>query len=142
MLEQVDVSQNKYLHAMHFRQSGPVAPKCDTASKPPQCTSNDFVNKDSHDYVHVAGKEQAGAAEIFSDLDKLEPIAIIGMSLRLPQDAKCTESFWEMLVEKRSAMTEVPGHRFNVGKFYEPGEKRTGMVGEILIAVVSTSNSD
>ena len=102
---------------MPFRQSGPVALECDAASKPPQCISNDFVNKDSHDYVHVARKGQVGVAEILSDLDKLEPIAIVGMSLRLPQDAKCTESFWEMLVEKGSAMIEVLGHRFNVGKF-------------------------
>ncbi len=37
-------------------------------------------------------------------------------------------------MEKRSAMTEVPGHRFNVGSFfYEPGEKETGMIGGILI---------
>ena len=141
-MEQVEVGQNKYLHAMPFRQAGPVAPERDTESKPPHCISNDFVNNVSDDYVHVAGKEQVGVAEILSDLDKLEPIAIVGMSLRLPQDAKCTQSFWEMLMEKRSAMTEVPGHRFNVGSFYEPGEKRTGMVGELLIAVVSTTDSD
>ena len=116
-----------------------MAPECDTESKPPQCISNDFLNTN---YVHVAGKEQVGVAEILSDLDILEPIAIIGMSLRLPGKAKCTQSFWEMLIEKRSAMTEVPSNRFNVGNFYELGEKRPGMVGELLIAVMSTSNSD
>jgi hypothetical protein len=29
--------------------------------------------------------------------DKLEPIAIVGMDLRFPQDANGPEEFWEML---------------------------------------------
>ena len=39
-------------------------------------------------------------------------------------------------MEKRSAMTEVPSSRFHVDGFYEPDEKRTGIVGELESAVV------
>ena len=60
--------------------------------------------------------------------DKLEPIAVIGLSLKFPQDAKSPESFWQMLVEGRSARTDVPANRFNVDAFYRPGPNRVGMV--------------
>ena len=45
-------------------------------------------------------------------------------------------------MERRSAMIEVSGHRSNVRSSYGPGEKRVGMVGEFLVAVIFTSNSD
>ena len=126
--------RERYLPVMPFQQFGSVAPACNTESKSPQRISDDFVNDDSHDYVHVARKEQKRVAEILSDLNKLEPIAIEGMSFRLLQDAKCTQSVWGTLMEKRSAMTEVPGHRSNVGSFsHEQGEKKIEMIGGVLI---------
>ena len=60
--------------------------------------------------------------------DKMEPIAIIGLSLRFPQEATTPQTFWKMLMEKRSAMTDVPSERFNVSGFYDGGEHMTGMV--------------
>ncbi|KAF2107008.1 phenolpthiocerol synthesis polyketide synthase ppsA [Lophiotrema nucula] len=48
----------------------------------------------------------------------LEPIAIIGMACRFPQDATSPTAFWNMLQEGRSAMTEIPTNRFNVDAFY------------------------
>jgi acyl transferase domain-containing protein len=47
-----------------------------------------------------------------------DPIAIIGFSLRFPQDADSAEAFWEMLYNGRCAMTEVPADRFAIGSFY------------------------
>ncbi|KAL2845826.1 hypothetical protein BJX68DRAFT_277264 [Aspergillus pseudodeflectus] len=47
-----------------------------------------------------------------------DPIAIIGFSLRFPQDADSAEAFWEMLYNGRCAMTKVPADRFTVGSFY------------------------
>ena len=58
----------------------------------------------------------------------MEDIAIIGFSLRLPQDAVSPESFWNMLVEGRSAATEVPKSRFNINAFYHPDPDRLGSV--------------
>lgn len=61
---------------------------------------------------------------VFVDHDLIEPIAVIGFSLKFPQDATSPESFWKMLMEGRSAMTKVPENRFNVDSFHVPGTKR------------------
>lgn len=60
--------------------------------------------------------------------DKLEPIAVIGLDLRLPQDAATPEGFFEMLKEGRSALTEVPKDRYNLDAFYHPDPDRAGTV--------------
>lgn len=48
----------------------------------------------------------------------VQPIAVIGMALRFPQDATSPEKFWEMLMDGRSARTEVPKERYNVDSYY------------------------
>jgi len=75
-----------------------------------------------HD-VNGACKAPHGSQTISED-----PIAIIGLGLKFPQDAVSAESFWEMLVEGRSARSEVPKERYNVDAFYAPGESKTGTV--------------
>nr|UWV21338.1 polyketide synthase 5 [Chaetomium globosum] len=54
-----------------------------------------------------------------------EPIAIIGMSCRLPGSAADTSSFWDMLVSGRSAWTSGPGKRFNMAAFQDPTAKKS-----------------
>ncbi|EEY15605.1 lovastatin nonaketide synthase [Verticillium alfalfae VaMs.102] len=56
----------------------------------------------------------------------MEPIAIIGMDLKFPGDATDAESFWDMLMEGRSALREIPTDRFNVSAFYHPDPERAG----------------
>lgn len=63
-------------------------------------------------------------AQLSSITDVTEPIAIIGFSLRFPQDAISAEAFWEMLVEKRNAMTDWPEERLNLEAFYHPDGTR------------------
>ena len=58
----------------------------------------------------------------------VEPIAIIGLSLKFPQEAVSAESFWKMLLEGRSAMTEMPKDRFNLEAYYHPDSEKPGMV--------------
>ncbi|CAG8024491.1 unnamed protein product [Penicillium nalgiovense] len=40
-----------------------------------------------------------------------EPIAIVGMAMRLPGNARCGNEFWEMLVQKRDGFCEAPPSR-------------------------------
>jgi acyl transferase domain-containing protein/surfactin synthase thioesterase subunit/acyl carrier protein len=47
-----------------------------------------------------------------------EPIAIIGMSCRFPE-AKDLAAFWEMLVEGKSAITEIPQERWDIEAYYD-----------------------
>ena len=63
----------------------------------------------------------------------MEDIAIIGFSLRFPQDAVSPESFWDMLVEGRSAATEVPASRFNIDAFYHPDPDRLASVSAYIV---------
>ncbi|KAI1208477.1 putative polyketide synthase [Annulohypoxylon truncatum] len=53
-----------------------------------------------------------------------DPIAIVGFSAKLPQDATSAEAFWQLLSEGRSARTEIPKDRFNIDSLYHPDLER------------------
>ncbi len=50
---------------------------------------------------------------------KNEPIAIIGIGCRLP-GADSPEAFWNLLIEGRDAIGEVPPDRWDVDRLYDP----------------------
>ena len=52
--------------------------------------------------------------------DGLEPIAIIGYSVKFPQNMTSPDSLWKALAERKSAMTEFPKSRLNIDAFYNP----------------------
>jgi acyl transferase domain-containing protein len=57
-------------------------------------------------------------------------IAVIGLSCRFPGDAKSPDEFFEMLLNARSAWTEVPKDRFDIDSYWHPSHDRHGsMVG-------------
>ena len=51
-----------------------------------------------------------------------EPLAVVGMAMRLPGGAHDAESFWDLLVNGKSGHCRVPKERFNVDAFYGPGK--------------------
>jgi acyl transferase domain-containing protein len=53
-----------------------------------------------------------------------KPLAIVGLSFRLPQDAVTPEAFWEMIMARRCAMTEFPADRLNIDAHYRPETDR------------------
>jgi acyl transferase domain-containing protein len=55
-----------------------------------------------------------------------KPVAIVGMALRGPGESSDPEKFWQMLLEGRSARSEVPKDRYNVDGFYHPDPERLG----------------
>lgn len=57
-----------------------------------------------------------------------DPIAIVGMSCRFPQDAENPEKLWEMLLNGRSAATEFSKNRMNVDAHYHPDPAHGGSV--------------
>ncbi|KAJ4303246.1 hypothetical protein N0V90_002139 [Kalmusia sp. IMI 367209] len=57
-------------------------------------------------------------------MNQLEPLAIVGLACRFPQDAEDETKFWRMLVEGRCAMTAVPEDRFNINSVYHPDQDR------------------
>ncbi|KAF5636495.1 polyketide synthase [Fusarium sp. NRRL 52700] len=58
----------------------------------------------------------------------LEPVAIIGIGMRGPGDASDPEKFWQMLLDARSARSEIPKDRYNVDGFYHPDPERLGSI--------------
>lgn len=64
--------------------------------------------------------------------DIIEPIAVVGLSLKFPQDATSPEAFWKMIMEKRCAMTEIPGDRLEMDSFYGTDRNRNDTVRLIL----------
>ncbi|MDC0676172.1 type I polyketide synthase [Sorangium atrum] len=49
-----------------------------------------------------------------------EPIAIVGLACRFPGGADDPGTFWELLLEGRDAVTEIPAGRWDVEAFYDP----------------------
>lgn len=58
----------------------------------------------------------------------MEPIAIVGMAARLPQDASSLEGFWKVIREGRRVASEIPGDRINMDAFFHPNPDRTDTV--------------
>ncbi len=63
-----------------------------------------------------------------ADADKLEPVAVVGMSFGFPQGATSSDNFWKILMEKRNTATEFPPERLNVAAMYHPDANRRGQV--------------
>ncbi|KAJ5629451.1 Acyl transferase/acyl hydrolase/lysophospholipase [Penicillium herquei] len=53
-----------------------------------------------------------------SRAEDCEPIAIIGMGLRLPTGIRSGEQFWDYLINKGDGVCEVPSSRYNIDSFY------------------------
>ncbi|KAL8970596.1 MAG: hypothetical protein Q9183_001442 [Haloplaca sp. 2 TL-2023] len=50
-------------------------------------------------------------------------IAITGMAVKFPGDATSPDSFWHMLINRQSALSEVPKDRFNIDAFHNDSGK-------------------
>lgn len=51
---------------------------------------------------------------------KQEPLAIVGIGCRFPGRANSPDSFWDLLIEGKSGIREVPDDRWNVDRYYHP----------------------
>ena len=60
--------------------------------------------------------------------ENMDPIAVIGYAFKFPQEATNPDAFWQMLKDKRCAMTEWPEDRLNVDAFYHPDSQRLDTV--------------
>ena len=55
-----------------------------------------------------------------------EPIAIIGIGCRFPGGIDNPETFWQLLHDGRSAITEVPADRWDIAAYYDPDPDAPG----------------
>jgi hypothetical protein len=59
-------------------------------------------------------------------LAKQIPIAITGMSCRLPGNVTTPDEFWELLSRARTGWSEIPKERFDAASFYHPNPGKGG----------------
>ncbi|KAI9658024.1 MAG: hypothetical protein M1821_002684 [Bathelium mastoideum] len=72
-------------------------------------------------------KKGSGSLESAPE-DNLEPIAVVGMAFRGPQEAESPSTLWDAIVKKRSLMTELPKNRFNQSAFCDNENPRMGIL--------------
>ena len=60
--------------------------------------------------------------------DTMEPLAIIGMACRFPQEGDTNENFWKLLMSGKPAMTPFPKDRINMDGHYHPDVEHGGTV--------------
>lgn len=60
------------------------------------------------------------------ELEQREPIAIVGMACRIPGGANDPEAFWNLLIEKRNAVKEIPGERIDIDSIFDPRPQTPG----------------
>ena len=51
-----------------------------------------------------------------------EPLAIVGLATRFPQDASTTERLWQFLLAKKCAHTPIPEDRIGPGHYHPDPE--------------------
>jgi acyl transferase domain-containing protein len=56
-------------------------------------------------------------------------VALIGLACRLPGGVHTPAAFWELLVDRIDAITEVPPDRFNIDAYYD---SRPGIPGRVM----------
>lgn len=60
------------------------------------------------------------------DMERKEPIAVIGMGCRFPGGANDPETFWELLKNGFDGSSEIPKDRWNVEEYFDPDPSAPG----------------
>ncbi|KAL8697113.1 MAG: hypothetical protein Q9224_002463 [Gallowayella concinna] len=89
------------------------------AAPPLSCLPRSNVNIDRGAYINGVPDGMSNRA--------VEPVAIIGMAMRLPGGVHDAESFWDLLINRRDGQCRVPSNRYNIDAWYGPG--KPGHVG-------------
>ncbi|KAI1181174.1 ketoacyl-synt-domain-containing protein [Nemania sp. FL0916] len=80
------------------------------------------VNGDSNGYSNGDLRNQV----ISPSPTKTMPIAIVGMSCRLPGNVASPAEFWELCARARSGYSTIPPERFNTASFQHPNPGKAG----------------
>ncbi|HET7695304.1 MAG TPA: SDR family NAD(P)-dependent oxidoreductase [Vicinamibacterales bacterium] len=83
-----------------------------------------YLVKDVLNLSQASAAVQEPAAPAPASFD--EPIAIVGMGLRLPGDADTPEKYWDLLRGGVDAISEVPRDRWDIDAYYDPDPAQPG----------------
>ncbi|KAF9885237.1 hypothetical protein FE257_000597 [Aspergillus nanangensis] len=65
-----------------------------------------------------------------SSTDPLEPLAIVGFSLKFPGTAISPESFWDLILQGRPTAKDVPSDRYSVDAWHHPDPSHLDTVSQ------------
>jgi len=54
----------------------------------------------------------------------VEPVAIVGMAMRLPGGINTSQSFWDLIINKKDSRSRIPADRYNIDAFYSKTTKK------------------
>ncbi|KAI9647281.1 hypothetical protein NHQ30_003664 [Ciborinia camelliae] len=123
-----------------------MATSADTCTSPQERTNDAVPEAISEQNVEAASGENDETPEVqafkyiyshaFKDgyisgyiqpqVAKQIPIAIVGMSCRLPGNVSTPDEFWELCSRSRSGWSEIPKERFDTTTFYHPNPGKAG----------------
>ena len=89
---------------------------------------SDFLER----IAHLSPKRLALlASELNAKLEALnqrtvEPVAVIGMGCRFPGGAHDPDSFWQLMIDGRDAVSVVPSDRWDIDALYDPDPEAPG----------------
>ena len=89
-------------------------------------SSQIYKNAYTHGYTdgYIVGHDTAPQT-------KQVPIAIVGMSCRLPGNVSTPDEFWELCSRARSGWSEIPKERFENASFHHPNPGKGGCFNAI-----------
>ena len=62
-----------------------------------------------------------------------DPIAVIGMSCKLPGEIDSISKFWKSLVEGKDLISEIPKNRWNTNQFYHEDKNHKNLLIFLLL---------
>ena len=68
--------------------------------------------------------------------DSLPSVAVVGLSIRFPDEATSLDSFWDMLIHARCASREFPPDRMNIDAFHHPNGEISGSVSWHILHII------
>ena len=88
--------------------------------------TNGYTNGNTNHYSNGGPAANGQASERFESdpidqKDVHEPIAIIGMGMRLPGGVHNAEAYWDLLVNGKEGRCQVPKDSYNIDTWYGPG---------------------
>ncbi|TGO19730.1 hypothetical protein BPAE_0335g00010 [Botrytis paeoniae] len=85
--------------------------------------TNGGLDSATRSTTHLASDNLTNGA---STENVIKPIAVVGLSMRFPEDATSSEGFWKMLLERRCVSKDFPPDRINSNAFEHPDSNRSG----------------
>jgi len=70
----------------------------------------------------------------------MDPIAIVGIAFKLPQDLEDEGSFWEIVEKGKNVMTGWPKSRVNIDAFTRSHDAPLNTVGNDILFTKSREN--